>query len=87
MKTLRGLLSSKSERIRFQAAMRMSEILLEHQRAEERVTIAGERAAARKAEAIAPEQSDAPLVPEAAEDAARAFLARIKGESNAATAV
>lgn len=86
MKTLRGLLASKAERIRFQAAMRMSEILLEHQRAEERVTIATERAAARKTESEAAEQPDAQPVQQNAEEAARAFLARIKGENSAATA-
>jgi hypothetical protein len=84
MKTLRSLMASKGERIRFQAAMRISEILLTHQQAEERLTIAAERAAARKAEAA--EQRANPGVPESAdpvsrEDAirqAQEFLARIK---------
>jgi len=89
MKTLRGLLDSKTERIRFQAAMRMSEILLEHQRAEERVTIATERAAARKSEAEAgADAGDEATAPQTAEEAARAFLASItkstNGEINAA---
>lgn len=92
MKTLRELMNSKSERTRLQAALRASEILLEHRRAEERVTIATERAAARKAEAEAGAdatgQPNTAPASQTAEEAARAFLASITkstdGEMNAA---
>jgi len=71
MKSLRELSSSKSERVRLQAALRMSDILLEHQRSQERVAIALERAAVRRAEAEPPEATGA--VRESAEE----FIARV----------
>lgn len=86
MKTLRGLMESKSERTRLAAALRASDILLEHQRAEERVTIASERAAARKAEAEAADQQTALPAPLSAEQAAREFLASIREKENHAAA-
>ncbi len=94
MKTLRGLMDSKSERTRLAAVLRASEILLEHQRGEERAAIAIERAAARKAEAgvgggtNAGASTQAPQTQQTAEEAARAFLASIarEEESNATAA-
>lgn len=78
MKTLRELMNSKSERTRLAAALRASEILLEHQRGEERTAIAIERAAARKAEAEAGTNAgESTQAPQTAEEAARAFLASI----------
>lgn len=75
MRTLRELAESKSEKVRLQAALRMSEILLEHQRIEERRDIAIERAAARKAEAEASTETP-PEKAETAEDAAERFIER-----------
>lgn len=77
MKVLRELANSRSERVRLQAAMRMTDILLAHLDAEQRVTIAVERAAARKAEAeasVIPPMAPAP----SAEERARAFLASVR---------
>ena len=51
MKSLRELSRSKSERTRLAAVLRMTDILLEHQRSLERVSIARERALARQTEA------------------------------------
>jgi hypothetical protein len=48
MKALRELAQSKSERVRLTAVLRLSEILLEHQRSLERIAIAKERAEARR---------------------------------------
>lgn len=87
MTTLRALMKSKSERVRLAAVLRASEILLEHQRGEERAAIAIERAQARKAEAEAPttaEPGEQP--PVSREDALRdaeAFLARIREKESA----
>ena len=89
MKTLRELMRSRSDKVRLQAAMRASEILLEHQRSEERIAIATERAAARKAEAEqlaggsqASEQEPPAVtqqpVPADAERGAREFLERMR---------
>lgn len=74
MRTLRELMNSKSEKTRLAAALRASEILMEHTRGEERVAVAIERAAARKAG----EQPDIPEAPvsESVDD----FIARAKAE-------
>lgn len=88
MKVLRELAKSRNERVRLQAALRMSDILLEHQRSLERIAIAKERARARLAGAEGqptpsePEDStEAPAAPQSAEEAARAFLAKINGSA------
>lgn len=78
MKTLRALMNSKSERVRLAAVLRTSEILLEHQRGEERAAVAVERAQARRAEAEA--AGDAEEVSEVQQtqvEALDALLARI----------
>ncbi|WP_158788596.1 hypothetical protein [Granulicella sp. L46] len=87
MKTLRELAASRNERIRLQAALRMSEILLHFEQSQERIAIAGERAAARKAEAIEkPGQGAHPHEPararESAEEAAERFLGLMRKGSN-----
>lgn len=86
MKTLRGLMNSKSERVKLAAALRAADILLAHQEGEERAAIAIERAAARKAEAEAAERPDAVPAPLSAEEAARAFLAQIRERETATNA-
>jgi hypothetical protein len=53
MKALRELATSKNEKVRLQAVLRMSDILLAHLQSEDRAAIAIERAAARRAEAEA----------------------------------
>jgi hypothetical protein len=88
---LRRVISNENfkETLRLQAALRLSEILLEHDRSEARKEIARERMAARQAEASSvPETpmqtSSAPqLTQEQALKEAKAFLARTnKGESS-----
>ena len=80
MRVLGELSESKSERVRLQAALRMSDILLEHQRSEERKAIAKERATARKAEAtgVADSEGVTPPAQPSAEERARAFIASLK---------
>ena len=78
MKVLRELANSKNERIRLQAAMRMTDILLSHMEAEQRATVATERAAARRAEAEASAQPN--TTPASAEESLDVFLTRIKAE-------
>lgn len=77
MRTLRELAQSKNEKIRLQAVLRMSDILLAHLQSEERAAIAIERAAARKAEAGVTPQPAAPTTAETTEE----FLRRIRAES------
>jgi hypothetical protein len=70
-----------SHRVRLQAAMRLSDILLEHDRTINRKELAQERAAARQGEPqepAEPEQEHHPLSPEQAEREAIAFLERSK---------
>jgi hypothetical protein len=74
-------MDSKSERVRLAAALRASDILLEHQRGEERAAVAIERAQARKAEAEA--TASTPETP--ASETVDEFLARVKAESQRGT--
>jgi len=79
METLKELMASKNERVRLQAALRATEILMEHDRSIERQAIATERAAARKAEAEA--GLPVSMEPEEAEpkkETTDEFLARIR---------
>ena len=87
MKTLRELTASRNERIKLQAALRMSEILLQYEQSQERIAIAGERAAARKAEAgEGPGQGAHPHEPApvsvSAEEAAERFLGLMRKGSD-----
>lgn len=72
-------MNSRSEKTRLAAVLRASEILLEHQRGEERAAIAVERAAARRAEAeanrLVPTQAP---VSETPEEAAERLIASIR---------
>jgi hypothetical protein len=81
MRILRDCAQSKNERVRLQAALRMADILLNFDQSQERIAIAAERAAARRAEAENVSNTPAPK-PEPrvqpAVDAARAFLDRIQ---------
>lgn len=69
-------------RVRFQAALRLSEILLEHDRAELRKELARERASGRSGEPPEPSEptqaEPRQLTPAEAEQEARAFLERLR---------
>jgi hypothetical protein len=85
MTSLRELTKSKNERTRLAAALRMADILLAHQEAEQRIAIVTERTAARKAEAAAAQGTGTPpevsTPHQGAEERARAFLASMKTDT------
>lgn len=92
MATLTELSKSKNEKTRLQAAMRMSDILLAHQEAEQRVAIAAARAAARKAEAASSAacgstaaMAETPASHQDAANRARAFLASLDADKKGVT--
>jgi hypothetical protein len=87
MKTLNELMESKNEKVKLQAVMRISEILLEHDRSIERIAIA-DRKASLTARAETP-VDPAPAEPEpepvdVEEERAREQLDAVFGDRNAA---
>jgi hypothetical protein len=80
MKALRELSESKNEKIRLQAALRMSDILLAHLESEQRTLIAIERAVARQRESEAMVQPYGTDTPASALEDVDTFIARIKAE-------